>query len=71
VVDALLGVITAGVLAVLGSIKPVLVEFVGLIMIPVGDALQWIACRLQEGARLLWMAGRKLEVDGKLYRRSA
>lgn len=70
-VYGLLAAIAVGFVAVLWMIGPVLAEFWGLCLVPIGDALQWVACRLQEVARRLWMAGRKMESDGKIYRRCA
>jgi uncharacterized membrane protein YccC len=65
----LLAAIAVGFVAVLWLIGPVLAEVWGLMMLPIGDAMQWVACRLQEVARRLWMAGRWLEQQGKIYRR--
>ena len=66
----LLGVVFAGFVAVLVLIGPLVAEVWGLCMIPIGDAMQWVACRMQEVARRLWESGRRLERDGKIYRRA-
>ncbi len=71
-VDLVYGFLVAivlGFVAVLWFIAPLLAEFWGLLMLPVGKAMQWIACREQEAARLVWEAGRKLEREGKLHMR--
>jgi hypothetical protein len=67
----LLAIIVVGTLCVMWLIRPLLVECWGIMMLPIGAGMQWIACRAQEAARLLWMAGRKLEQNGKIYRRAA
>ena len=66
----LLAAVAVGFLAVLWFIGPLVAEFWGLCMIPIGDAMQWVACRMQEVARRLWESGRRLERDGKIYRRA-
>jgi len=71
-VDLIYGMLAAvvvGFVAVLWFIGPLLAEFWGLCLMPVGDGLQWVACRLQEAARRLWDVGRRFETQGKIYRR--
>lgn len=69
IVYGFLTAIVVGFVCVLWFIGPLLAEFWGIILVPIGELAQWVACRMQEIARRLWDAGRKMERDGKLIRR--
>jgi hypothetical protein len=61
-----LAAIVAGFLVVLVLIGPLVAEFGRLIVAPVGVLLQGIACMVQEIARRVYDAGRRLEQKGQL-----
>lgn len=69
IVYGMLAVVAVGYVAVLWFIGPILAEFWGLCMLPIGAAVQWVACRIQVVACWVWEAGRRLEQQGKIVRR--
>jgi hypothetical protein len=63
-----LGVIAIGYVCVLWFIAPLVAEVYSLIADTLGAGLKWLACRVQDGAQFLWIAGMRLENDRKMRR---